>query len=80
MIRERFKLRGKIRAISAHGKMTGTALTLIPVGVSVMMFYANPDYVKFFVDDPTGHLMAGVAVVMIMLGYIVIHKIVQIEV
>ena len=30
VIRERFKLRGRIRAISAHGKMTGTALTCIP--------------------------------------------------
>ena len=27
VIRERFKLRGRIRAISAHGRMTGTALT-----------------------------------------------------
>ena len=32
VIRERFKLRGRIRAISAHGSMTGTALSLIPVG------------------------------------------------
>ena len=31
IIRERFKLRGRIRAISAHGKMTATALTSIPV-------------------------------------------------
>ena len=32
VIRERFKLRGRIRAISAHGRMTGAALTSIPVG------------------------------------------------
>jgi len=31
VIRERFKLRGRIRAISAHGRMTGTALTCIPI-------------------------------------------------
>jgi tight adherence protein B len=80
VIRERFKLRGKIRAISAHGKMTGTALTLIPCGVAVMMFYANPEYVSFFVDDETGHLMAGAAVALVAAGYGVIHKIVQIEV
>jgi tight adherence protein B len=80
VIRERFKLRGKIRAISAHGKMTGTALTLIPCGVAVMMFYANPEYVAFFVDDDTGHLMAGAAIMLVLIGYGVIHKIVQIEV
>ena len=42
IIRERFKLRGKIRAISAHGRMTGLALTLIPVGVAALMFYRQP--------------------------------------
>ena len=51
VIRERFKLRGKIRAISAHGRMTGTALTLIPVFVALLMFYVNPQYVSFFIED-----------------------------
>jgi len=80
VIRERFKLRGKIRAISAHGKMTGIALTCIPIGVAVMMFYANPQYVGFFVEDETGHMMAGAAVTLQIIGYLVIRKIVQIEV
>ena len=30
VIRERFKLRGRIRAVSAHGRMTATALSLHP--------------------------------------------------
>ena len=55
VIRERFKLRGTIRAISAHGRMTGTALTLIPIGVAVMMFWVNPDYVEFFFTDEVGN-------------------------
>jgi tight adherence protein B len=80
VIRERFKLRGKIRAISAHGRMTGTALTLIPVGVAVLMFYTNPNYVGFFVEDDTGHIMAGAAILLQLLGYAIIQKIVSIEV
>jgi|SRR5579872_242489 len=80
VIRERFKLRGRIRAISAHGKMTGTALTLIPLGVAVMMFYSNPDYVKFFFTDDTGNIMMGAAVVLQLIGYAIIRKIVSIEV
>ena len=80
IIRERFKLRGKIRAISAHGRMTGLALTLIPVGVGVLMFYANPDYVKFFFLDDTGNLMLGAAVALQLIGYAVIKQIVKIEV
>jgi tight adherence protein B len=80
VIRERFKLRGKIRAISAHGKMTGTALTCIPIGVAVMMFYVNPDYIRFFFTDDVGNLMLGAAVVLQLIGYLVIRKIVSIEV
>jgi tight adherence protein B len=80
VIRERFKLRGRIRAISAHGRMTGGALTCIPIGVAVIMFYVNPDYVKFFFFDDVGHIMLGCAVGMQMLGYFIIKQIVKIEV
>jgi tight adherence protein B len=80
VIRERFKLRGRIRAVSAHGKMTATALSLIPVAVAVLMFYTNPDYVKFFFTDDVGQMMLGGAVVLQLIGYGIMQKIVKIEV
>ena len=80
VIRERFKLRGRIRAISAHGKMTGLALTCIPIGVGVMMFFVNPDYVKFFFEDELGNMMMGAAIGFQIIGYLIIKKIVTIEV
>jgi tight adherence protein B len=80
VIRERFKLRGRIRAVSAHGKMTATALSLIPVAVAVMMFYTNPDYVKFFFTDDVGQIMLGSAVALQLIGYGIMKKIVDIEV
>lgn len=80
VIRERFKLRGKIKAISAHGRMTGSALTLIPVGVAAFMFLVNRDYVTFFVNDRIGNYMALGAIGLQVLGYMIIQKIVQIEI
>lgn len=80
VIRERFKLRGRIRAVSAHGKMTATALSLIPVAVAVLMFYTNPDYVKFFFTDDVGEIMLGSAVGAQIIGYAIMQKIVNIEV
>lgn len=80
VIRERFKLRGRIRAISAHGRMTGIALTCIPIGVAVIMFYVNPDYVRFFFNDEIGHYMLGAAVLLQVIGYLIIKKIVTIEI
>jgi|HubBroStandDraft_6_1064221.scaffolds.fasta_scaffold277385_2 tight adherence protein B len=80
VIRERFKLRGRIRAVSAHGKMTATALSAIPAAVAVLMFYTNPDYVKFFFKDDTGNIMLGSAVFLQIIGYLIMKKIVNIEV
>jgi tight adherence protein B len=80
LIRERFKLRGRIRAISAHGKMTGSVLSLVPIAVGVMMCWVNPDYVRFFVEDDTGKLMLGGGIALQLLGYAIIKKIVSIEI
>lgn len=80
LMRERFKLRGRIKAISAHGRMTGTALTLIPVGVALLMFWANPDYIRFFFSDELGNYMMGAAVLLQLIGYAIIQQIVNIEV
>jgi tight adherence protein B len=80
VIRERFKLRGRIRAVSAHGRMTATSLSCIPIAVAVLMFYTNPDYVKFFVNDDVGNIMLGIGVALQVVGYLVMKKIVNIEV
>lgn len=80
VIRERFKLRGRIRAVSAHGRMTATSLSCIPIAVAVLMFYTNPDYVKFFFTDDTGNIMMGCAVGLQLIGYLIMQKIVNIEV
>jgi len=80
VIRERFKLRGRIRAVSAHGRMTATALSCIPIAVAILMFYTNPDYVKFFFTDDVGNIMLGSAVALQIIGYLIMRKITNIEV
>jgi len=80
IIRERFKLRGKIRAISAHGRMTGTALSSIPMVVAVMMFFTNREYVLFFFNDEVGNYMMAAGLGLQALGYWIIQQIVKIEV
>ena len=80
LIRERFKLRGRIKAISAHGRITATTLSIIPMGVAFLMFYTNRDYIEFFVKDPTGNQMAGVAIGFQVVGYLIMKKIVTIEI
>jgi tight adherence protein B len=80
LIRERFKLRARIRAVSAQGLMSGRILSAIPAGVAAMMFVVNPQYARFFVDDPMGHELLAGALGLQLVGYLIIRKIVTFEV
>jgi tight adherence protein B len=80
LIRERFKLRARIRAASAQGLMSGRILSAIPAGVGLMMFVVNPQYARFFIDDPMGHQLLGAALGLQLVGYLIIRKIVHFEV
>jgi tight adherence protein B len=80
IIRERFKLRARIRAVSAQGLMSGRILAAIPAGVGTLMFFVNPRYARFFVDDAAGHAMMAGALGLQLVGYLIICNIVKIEV
>jgi tight adherence protein B len=80
LIRERFKLRARIRAVSAQGIMSGRILTAIPLAVAALMFVVNPQYARFFFDDPIGRELMGAALGLQMAGYAIIRKIVTFEV
>jgi tight adherence protein B len=80
IIRERFKLRGRIKAISAHGRITASTLSAIPIAVAGLMFFSNREYIEFFVKDEVGNQMAGVAIFFQLVGYLIMKKIVTIEI
>lgn len=80
IIRERFKLRGRIRAVSAQGLMSGRILAAIPVAVGGLMFLVNPQYARFFIDDPMGNRLLAGAVALQLVGYAAIRRVVTIEV
>ncbi len=80
LIRERFKLKARIRAVSAQGLMSGRILSSIPIAVGALMFVVNPQYARFFVVDPMGHELVAIGIGLQICGYMVIRKIVTFEV
>lgn len=80
LIRERFKLRGEIRTISAQGRMSSMVLTCIPVVVATMLYFVNRPHMMFFVDNEWGRLMAGLALAFVAAGFVIMSHIVNIEV
>jgi tight adherence protein B len=80
IIRERFRLRGQVKAMSAHGRITGMILLLMPIIVAMILFFSSPEYLLVLTKEKEGRMMLWGAVTGQVLAYFVIKKIVNIEV
>jgi tight adherence protein B len=79
-IRERVRIKGEVRALTAQGRASGYLISFLPVGLSVFIYFVNPTFMLTLVEDPCGWIMIGVAILGIILGFLIIRKIVDIEV
>ena len=79
-IRERIRIKGDIRALTAYGRGAGNLLSAVPVILSVVIYLINPDFISLLFTHPCGYIMIGAAVLGIVSGYLVIRKIVNIDV
>jgi tight adherence protein B len=80
VIRERFRLRGQVKAASAHGRMTAGILTAMPIVTMMALLVVAPGYLQGMAADPDGrHLIAGCVVAQV-IGNLCIRKIIRIKV
>ncbi len=81
-IRERVRIKGEIRVMTASVRTSGAILSLIPVFLSLALWFVSPEYIgSFFSRGPLcGWLAVGTIVGMIASGYFVMMKIADIEV
>ena len=79
-IRERFKILRDVQVMTAQGRLSGSVLTALPVGVGVFMYFLNPEYFKPMMETQRGLYMMAYAVFSILMGHIVIQRIVRIRV
>jgi tight adherence protein B len=80
VIRERFRLKGQVKAASAHGRMTAAILTLLPVGTMILLLVIAPGYLQGMAADNTGKALIGGAIGAQFLGNFFIKKIINIKV
>ena len=79
-LREASALDGEIKAISAHGKLTGAILTAMPVGIALMLNYTAPGYLDILVDNPIGKYLIVGAIAFLVAAHFVIRKILDIKI
>ncbi|MBN1953775.1 MAG: type II secretion system F family protein [Anaerolineae bacterium] len=79
-IRERVRIKGEVRALTAQGRYSGYLISFMPVALTFFIYLINPSFIMQLVEDPCGWIMIAVAVGGIFAGFMVIRKIVDIDV
>jgi tight adherence protein B len=80
VIRERFRLKGQVKAASSHGRFTAMILTGLPLVTTMALLAVAPNYLLGMFNDPDGKKMIVGAIVAQVIGRIAITKIVNIKV
>ncbi len=80
IIRERFRIKGQVKAASAHGRITGLVLVLMPIAVAGFILMTTPQYLKDLAADNIGRKMIYGAIIAQIVGYFVIRKVTNIKV
>jgi tight adherence protein B len=80
VIRERYRILGQVKALTAEGRLSGVILIALPFSLFLLMMHIKPDYVEKLWTHPLGIKMSVAALIMQLLGAAVIKKIVDIKV
>jgi tight adherence protein B len=80
VIRERFQLKGQVRAMSAHGRITAAVLTVLPILTMLGLMLLAPDYLRFMARDPHGKYLILAAVLGQITGYYLMRRITNIRI
>jgi len=79
-IRERVRIKGEIRALTAQARASGYVVSFLPIGVALLVYTINPRFMGPMFTDPCGWMMLGVAGAGIISGFFITRKIADIEV
>ncbi|MEI6080603.1 MAG: type II secretion system F family protein [bacterium] len=79
-IRERVKLTAKVKALTAQGVFQAIVITVIPVVMLLVQYFANREQTMLMFETPVGYVMLFVMLLMQGLGGLMIKKIVTIKV
>jgi tight adherence protein B len=80
IVRERLKLLGQVRTLSAEGRLSAVILTALPFGVAFVVNLTNPKFLSVLWTDPAGLRMVGLALFMMIIGILWMRRIIRIHV
>lgn len=79
-IRERIKIKGEVKTVTAQGRMSGMIIAMLPPALALILFLINKSHVMVLFTDPIGLIILGFSIFLEFIGIYFISRIVNIEV
>ncbi len=79
-IRERFRLEGRIAALTSQGKLQGLIVASLPLCVGLFLDAYRPDLIAPMFETAYGYALVGAVVLLQGTGFVLIRRIVAIDV
>jgi tight adherence protein B len=80
IIRDRLKLKGKVKSLTAEGRFSALILSLLPFLTFLALYFLNREYVVILFTDPMGTKLLMVALTSIGFGILIMKRMVAIKV
>ena len=79
-IRERFRLEGKINALTSQGKLQGWIVASLPLWIGLFFNWYRPDLMEPMFENAYGYILVSVILMLEAIGFLLIRRIVAIDV
>jgi len=79
VIRDRFKVKRQVRVVTAHARITGWILALLPPCLGAVLAFLAPEHMSLLWTHSTGIKMVVVALILQVIGTLIIRKLVDVE-
>lgn len=77
-IKERIRLQGEIKTLTAQGRISGLMIGLLPVALFCILILISPDYIGVLLQEKSGRIILLAAIVSEVIGFLMVRKVVDI--
>jgi len=79
-IRERVRIKGEIRTLTAQGRYSGYLVAFLPIGIMITLNFINPEFMQPLFTELIGQALLALGAIMMSIGFFAIRKITDIKV
>ena len=79
VLRERKKMKGKIKAMSTEATASAAIIGSLPIAVMCLVYITSPDYITVLFTEPMGRMMLAVSAVWMTIGMLVMRKMINFD-